>query len=91
MKPVTVQVKDTEMRGEEKARALYLQIYDQIKNQILLGEASAGEKLPSLRILSRDLGVSITTAELAYNQLLVEGYIISRPQSGYYVAQVTSI
>ena len=32
MKPVTVQVKDTEMRGEEKARALYLQIYDQIKN-----------------------------------------------------------
>lgn len=96
MKPIILNTKNaetsaTETPGEEKSRSLYLQIYDQIKNQILQGEASAGEKLPSLRILSRDLEVSITTAELAYNQLLVEGYIISRPQSGYYVAQVTSI
>lgn len=76
---------------EGKSRALYLQVYDQLKSQILRGEMSAGEKLPSLRILSGNLGVSITTAELAYNQLLVEGYITSRPQSGYYVARVTSV
>lgn len=85
MKPIVLNPKT------EKKRALYLQIYDQLKEQILQGEAAAGEKLPSLRILSKNLEVSITTAELAYNQLLVEGYITSRPQSGYYVAQITSI
>jgi len=85
MKPVSLH------HTTEKNRALYLQIYDHIKQEILSGEAAAGEKLPSLRRLSRDLGVSITTAELAYNQLLVEGYITSRPQSGYYVANISSV
>ena len=85
MKPITLSTR------EEGGRALYLQIYDDIKNQILSGQAAAGEKLPSLRRLSKDLKVSITTAELAYNQLLVEGYVTSRPQSGYYVAAVTSV
>ncbi len=85
MKPMTLEAK------ESGGRALYLQIYDNIKKQILSGEASAGEKLPSLRALSKTLGVSITTTELAYNQLLVEGYVVSRPQSGYYIAEVTSV
>jgi len=85
MKPMTLDPKET------GGRALYLQIYDHIKNQILHGEASAGEKLPSLRRLSGELGVSITTTELAYNQLMVEGYITSRPQSGYYIAEVVSV
>lgn len=74
---------------EAGGRSLYLQIYDNIKHQILAGEAAAGEKLPSLRTLSKTLGVSITTTELAYSQLLVEGYIVSRPQSGYYVAKIS--
>ena len=85
MKPITLSTR------EEGGRALYLQIYDDIKNQILGGQAAAGEKLPSLRRLSKELKVSITTAELAYNQLLVEGYVTSRPQSGYYVSEVTSV
>ena len=55
MKPIILNTKNTETPGEEKSRSLYLQVYDQIKSQILQGEASAGEKLPSLRILSRDL------------------------------------
>ena len=38
--------------------------------------------------MSRDLSISITTTELAYNQLLVEGYVTSKPQSGYYVASI---
>ena len=85
MKPITLEAKET------AGRALYLQIYDNIKNQILSGEALADEKLPSLRSLAKSLGISITTAELAYNQLLVEGYVVSRPQSGYYVAEVVSV
>ena len=85
MKPITLSSR------EEGGRALYLQIYDNIKNQILLGQASAGEKLPSLRRLSKELKVSLTTTELAYSQLLVEGYVTSRPQSGYFVAEVTSV
>ena len=67
---------------------LYIQLYRYLKNEITCGNLKAGEKLPSLRHLSKDLSISITTAEWAYNQLLVEGYIISKPQSGYYVAQV---
>lgn len=68
---------------------LYIQLYRYLKDEITCGRIEAGEKLPSLRRLSRDLSISITTTEQAYNQLLVEGYITSRPQSGYYVASIT--
>ena len=67
---------------------LYIQLYETIKNDILSGEMSAGEKLPSLRSLSAELGISVTTTGQAYDQLLVEGYITSKPQSGYYVAKI---
>lgn len=73
---------------ETSKRPYYLQLYDYIKNAILSGEISTGEKLPSLRSLSKSLGLSMTTVELAYSQLAVEGYIYSRPQSGYYADNV---
>ncbi len=69
---------------------LYVQLYKSIRDDILSGELREGEKLPSLRALSKSLNISITTAQLAYNQLLVEGYIVSQPQSGYYIAEVSS-
>ena len=72
-------------------RFLYLQLYDTIKERILRGEMTTGEKLPSLRSLAADLEISLTTAELAYNQLLVEGYISSKPKSGYFVAQIAPV
>lgn len=64
---------------------LYIQLYDSIKASILSGDAVPGEKMPSLRKLADDLDLSITTVQQAYSQLAVEGYIESRPQSGYYV------
>lgn len=67
---------------------LYIQLYRYLKDEISRGRISAGEKLPSLRKLSKDLSVSVTTTDLAYSQLLVEGYVYSKPQSGYYVASV---
>ena len=69
---------------------LYLQLYHYIKSAILEGSILPLEKLPSLRSLSKSLGLSLTTIELAYNQLLVEGYIYSKPQSGYYVNQISA-
>ena len=74
----------------DKKRPYYLQLYDYIKDAIISGEIMTGEKLPSLRSLSRSTGLSITTIEQAYNQLLVEGYIYSKAQSGYYVDDVFS-
>jgi len=70
--------------------ALYIQIYQAIKKQILVGHLNAGEKLPSLRQLAKSLDLSLTTVEGAYNQLMVEGYIESRPRSGYFVAYVAA-
>lgn len=66
----------------------YLQLYSYLKEAILSGEIAAHEKLPSLRLLSKTLKLSVTTIELAYDQLMVEGYIYSKPQSGYYASNI---
>lgn len=63
----------------------YLQVYNYYKDLILTGKLSAGTKLPSIRRCSMQLQLSKTTVEAAYLLLAAEGYIISRPQSGYYV------
>lgn len=75
---------------ESRKRPYYLQIYDYIKGAILRGEIMEDEKLPSLRALAKSTKLSITTIEQCYNQLLVEGYIYSKAQSGYYVSKVFS-
>lgn len=75
--------------NKDSKRPLYLELYDEIQSLILEGGFSYGEKLPSLRALATTLDISVTTIELAYNQLLVEGYITSKPQSGYYVNRVS--
>ena len=66
---------------------LYVQIYTILKNDILSGTLAKGTKLPSLRKLAQENEISVTTVETAYTQLLVEGYIESKPKSGYYVRQ----
>ena len=47
---------------------------------------SAGSKLPSIRKMAQDYQISKNTVESAYSQLFAEGYIESRPQSGYFVS-----
>lgn len=64
---------------------LYQQLYDLISISIENGNLPQGAKLPSIRKLSEDLHLSRTTVEGAYQQLCVEGFIVSKPQSGYYV------
>ncbi len=64
---------------------LYQQLYQSISNAIRNGNLPQGTKLPSIRKFSEDLDLSRTTVESAYQQLCVEGFIVSKPQSGYYV------
>ena len=70
---------------------LYEQIYLYIKENIVSGKFAYHEKLPSTRALAKHLEVSRSTVDLAYEQLLSEGYIESEPYRGYYVAQIEGL
>ena len=70
---------------------LYEQLYQGFAADIRSGGFAAGERLPSKRALSSHLGVSIVTVETAYALLLSEGYIRSRPRSGYYVSDFVTL
>ena len=63
----------------------YLSLYEQLKKDIVGGIYKTGEKLPSKRTVAEENGVSVITAEHAYELLVEEGYIESRLRSGYYV------
>ena len=63
----------------------YLQLYDQLREDIVSGLFPFGHKLPSKRLLSEEAGVSVVTAEHALSLLLEEGYAQSRQRSGYFV------
>ena len=70
---------------------VYMQLYEHMRKEIIAGKIGRGEKLPSIREISQSTGLSRTTIESAYFQLLTEGYILSRPKSGYYAADLTEI
>lgn len=63
---------------------LYMQLYSYIKGEIENGSIKKGERLPSKKSLSAHLKISTVTVETAYSQLMAEGYISSKPGSGYY-------
>lgn len=65
---------------------LYVQIYSYFKAAIEKGEIAEGKKLPSIRGLATALGVSKSTVEMAYQQLLSEGYIENANRARYTVA-----
>lgn len=67
---------------------LYENLYRAIKEKILSQEIKAGQALPSIRSLARDLNISINTVKYAYDQLEMEGYLESRPRSGFYVKNI---
>jgi GntR family transcriptional regulator/MocR family aminotransferase len=70
---------------------MYEQIYEYIKTEIKEGKLATKSKLPSTRSLAGYLQVSRTTIDLAYMQLVSEGYIESVPAKGYYVAKLTGL
>lgn len=70
---------------EKGGKPAYLQIYNQIKGDIVNNAYDFNAKLPSKRVLSEEFGVSIITIEHAYDLLIQEGYVESKAKSGYYV------
>lgn len=74
-----------DFNSSKNKTTLYLQVYDYYKDLILSGKLPEYTKMPSIRRCSEQLGLSRTTIETAYLCLAADGYIISRPQSGYYV------
>lgn len=67
-------------------RPAYLQLYKQLRADIIAGVYPYGGKLPSKRLLADESGVSTITVEHAYALLCDEGYAESRQRSGYYVS-----
>lgn len=65
--------------------SLFESLYRCIRDDILAGRLAPNEKLPSKRQLSQHLQVSKSTVEVAYGQLLAEGYIYSKEKVGYFV------
>lgn len=65
---------------------IYLQIKEQIKEQILHGELKEKTSLPSIRKLARDLQISVITTKKAYEELEREGFIETFPGKGSFVA-----
>ncbi|WP_420997342.1 PLP-dependent aminotransferase family protein [Cupriavidus sp. 30B13] len=65
---------------------LYARLAEELKQQILEGVFAAGQKLPSVRALSRSKQLSVNTVQEAYRQLEDERWVVVRSQSGCYVA-----
>lgn len=65
---------------------IYAQIVRQIKNLVMRGEIAENEQLPSIRTLARELQISVITTKRAYEELEREGYIVTVPGKGTFVA-----
>ena len=69
---------------------LHIQLYNALKIEIKT-KLKVGDKLPSIRKIALEYNLSKTTVSNAYAQLYAEGYIESRPKSGYYVSDLLDI
>lgn len=65
---------------------IYEQIVRQVKAQILRGELKEGDALPSMRLLAKDLRISVITTKRAYEELEREGFVSTVPGKGCFVA-----
>ena len=64
----------------------YLTVYENIKKSIVSGAYAYGDKLPSKRVVAEKFGFSILTVEHAYELLTLEGYILPKERSGFFVS-----
>lgn len=71
-------------------RPIYEQITAQMKNMILSGKLEEGSQLPSIRVLAKDLRISVITTKRAYEELERDGFIITVAGKGSYVAENNS-
>ena len=72
--------------SNSSGKPIYEQITSQIKNMIVAGELKPGEALPSMRLLAKELRISVITTKRAYEDLEPDGYIYSVVGKGSFVA-----
>lgn len=73
---------------DRNGQSLQEYLYEHVRADIISGKLRPGEKLPSKRAFASNNGISVVTVENAYGQLQAEGYIFSRPKSGFYVSDI---
>lgn len=69
---------------------IYEQIEEQIKSQIMTGELMEGDALPSMRVLAKDLKISIITTKRAYEDLERDGFIFSVTGKGSFIKGIST-
>ncbi|MDO4600629.1 MAG: GntR family transcriptional regulator [[Ruminococcus] gnavus] len=67
-------------------KPIYEQITSQIKAMIMNGELKAGDAMPSMRKLAKELHVSVITTQRAYDDLQKDGFIVTVPAKGTFVS-----
>jgi GntR family transcriptional regulator len=72
-------------------RPMYLQIMEQMRQRIAIGDWAAGQVIPSIRQLAADIGVSVITVKRAYLELEREGVIVTRQGKGCFVAADSNV
>ena len=77
--------------SQTDARPMYLQIMEQIRQRIAVGDWPPGKELPSIRALAAGLSVSVITVKRAYLDLESEGVIVTRHGKGSFVAEVNGL
>lgn len=73
------------------SRPIYEQIKDGLRRMIVTGAMAQDEKLPSVRALATQLSINPNTIQRAYRELEAEGYILSMPGKGSFVADATDL
>lgn len=72
--------------SNSSGQPIYEQIIAQIKNMVISGELQEGDALPSMRLLAKELRISVITTKRAYEELEREGFIVSITGKGSFVA-----
>ena len=72
--------------SNSSGKPIYEQIAAQVKEQILSGTLEMGEALPSMRLLARELRISVITTKRAYEELERDGFLENVPGKGCFVA-----
>lgn len=72
--------------SNSSGQPIYDQIVSQIKNQVMTGELTEGQALPSMRTLAKELRISVITTKRAYEELEREGFIVSMTGKGSFIA-----
>ena len=73
--------------SNSSGQPIYEQIVQQIKSLIILGKLNEGDPLPSMRLLAKELRISVITTKRAYEELEREGFIVSFTGKGSFVAE----